>query len=148
VTTTSQPTIEQLGSDLVVHAARLVRVVARATASEAPAGLRLLSQLDELGPVTVTELARADRSSQPTTSAAVSGLEQRALIGRVPHPTDARSHRVELTAHGRAVLAQARERHGRILADQMTRRSLDPSDLERAVDLLRRLTTTPDEQEN
>jgi DNA-binding MarR family transcriptional regulator len=139
---------EALGSELVVHAARLVRVVARATSAEAPAGLRLLSQLDELGPVTVTALARADRSSQPTTSAAVVGLEQRGLVTRAPHPSDARSQVLDLTSAGRTALEEARRRHGRALADLVGRAGLAESDLRQAVDLLRRLTTVSHPHQN
>ena len=55
-----------VSSELVTYAARLVRVVGRQASGDSAASLRLLSQLDELGPSTVTDLAKADRTSQPT----------------------------------------------------------------------------------
>ncbi len=135
------PSTSSLTGELVTLSARLVRVVARAAAHEAPAGLRLLSQLDELGPQTVTALARADRSSQPTTSAAVSGLEQRGLVARTANPDDARSTLVALTEAGRSELAQARVRHGEIVARLLREHDLDEEALAACVDVLRRLTT-------
>ena len=61
----------------------------------------MLSILDERGDLTVTALAEADRCSQPTMSAQVSGLQQRGLLEKRPHATDARSSVVSLTPAGR-----------------------------------------------
>ena len=129
-----------LSSQLVTHAARLVRVVTRAAASESPASLRLLSQLDELGPLTVTDLARADRTAQPTTSAAVKAMEERGLVTRAANRTDARSTLVTLTPSGRAELATARARNAAVLDELVARRGVSPEDLETAVAVLRTLT--------
>jgi DNA-binding MarR family transcriptional regulator len=75
--------------------------------------------LDELGPTTVGELARADRTSQPTATAAVNALVERGWGARTPHPRDARSSLVEMTDTGRAVLAGARREYGAMLADRL-----------------------------
>jgi len=128
-------------AELVTYAARLVRVVARAAANESPASLRLLSQLDELGEISVTELARADRTTQPTTSAGVRALEEKGWVTRVAHPGDARSTLLALTDSGRAELAAARTRHGAVVEELAARHGLDPAALTQAVEVLRTLTT-------
>jgi DNA-binding MarR family transcriptional regulator len=131
---------DNLSSQLVTHAARLVRVVTRAAASDSPAMLRLLSQLDELGPLTVTGLARADRTSQPTTSAAVKAMEERGFVTRVAHEADARSTLVTLADAGREELRAARVRHAAVLDELIARHGVSRADLETAVTVLRTLT--------
>ena len=129
------------GSELVTYAARLVRVVTRSSADDSPAGTRLLSQLDELGPVSVGDLARADRTSQPTVSAAVGQLEERGLVTRLAHPTDARSTLVTLTDGGRTALTRARRRNGEVLDRLCERHGISPEAVADAVAVLRTLTT-------
>src|SRR5438309_1202003 len=109
------------GAELVMYAARLVRVIGRAAAVDSPVAqtavtLRLLSQLDELGPVSITELARADRTTQPTISNAVRALEDRGLVTRTANAQDARSSTLALTDAGRDELAAVRARHAEIVA--------------------------------
>ena len=106
-----------------MYAGRLARAITRVADHDVPrASLRLMAQLDELGPSTVGRLAEADRCSQPTMSAAVSALTDRDWANKRPNPDDARSCLVELTDTGRAVLADARTRNAatiraRFLAD-------------------------------
>lgn len=127
-----------LASDLVTYAARLVRAVRRT--AELPAGLRLLSILDELGPSTVTALAAADRTSQPTTTAAVRDLAQRGLVEKQPHPEDARSSLVVLTDTGRDELARVRRRNGEAVAARLDAHPTHTAeDLATAVAVLRDL---------
>jgi DNA-binding MarR family transcriptional regulator len=45
-----------------------------------PSGIRILALLDELGPLGVTALADADRSSQPTVSGAVQQLVEEGWV--------------------------------------------------------------------
>jgi len=127
-------------SELVTYAARLVRVVARAL--DRPASLRLLAQLEELGPVTVTELARADRTAQPTTSAALRGLQERGLVDREPHPNDGRSSVMTLTPAGRSELASARQANGKVVTDLLEQRGVPEDEVRTAVHVLKTLTTT------
>ncbi|MDX6324206.1 MAG: hypothetical protein QOK15_560 [Nocardioidaceae bacterium] len=134
-------TSSRSGAELVMYAARLVRVIGRAAALDSPVTLRLLSQLDELGPVSITELARADRTTQPTISTAVRALEQRGLVTRTANEQDARSSTLALTVAGREELAAARERHAEVLADLVATHGVEPAALQNAVDVLRRLTT-------
>ena len=100
----------ELASDLVTHAARLVRAVRREL--ELPAGTRVISLLDEHGPLGITQLADLDRSSQPTMSGAVAQLVERGWATKEPNPADARASVVTLTDAGRAELARVRRRNG------------------------------------
>jgi len=129
---------------MVMYAARLVRVIGRAAALDSPVTLRLLSQLDELGPVSITELARADRTTQPTISTAVRALEERGLVARTANEHDGRSSTIVLTDAGENELAAARARHAEIFADLVERHGIAPDALEKAVEVLRTLTT-PDQ---
>jgi DNA-binding MarR family transcriptional regulator len=128
--------ITELASDLVVHAARLVRAVRREL--ELPAGVRVLSLLDEHGPLGVTQLAATDRCSQPTMSAAVTQLVERGWVTKARNPDDARGSVVTLTDAGRAELTGVRRRHGvRVAALVADHPTLTTEDLATAVAVLR-----------
>jgi DNA-binding MarR family transcriptional regulator len=132
----SQSEVERLGSELVVQSARLVRAVRRAL--EQPTGVRALSLLDEQGPSTVTQLAHADRCSQPTMTGTVNALVEHGWARRTPHPDDARSSLVELTDAGREVLARTRRGHGETVAARLARTGrFGPAELATAVAVLR-----------
>ena len=132
----------ELASDLVVHAARLVRAVRREL--HLPAGIRILSLLDEFGPLGITRLADLDRSSQPSMSGAVAQLVDEGWVGKAPNPADARASVVTLTDAGRAELARVRrafgERVAGLVADHPT---LTPEDLATAVAVLRGVLADP-----
>src|SRR5689334_18464675 len=103
-----------------MYAARLVRAVRRAV--DSPAGVRVLSLLDELGPQGVSALAAADRCSQPTMTGTVNALLERGMVTKSPHPDDARSTLVDLTDAGRAELARLRRDNGRVVAERLAAR--------------------------
>ena len=130
-----------LSSDLVIHAARLVRAVRRE--HEAPAGLRVLSLLDELGPLGITQLADADRCSQPTMSAAVTALVKAGHVAKRPHPHDARSSVVTLTDDGAAELARVRRHYAGIVAARLTATDHTREELATAVAVLRDVLAVP-----
>ena len=114
---TTRPDAEELASELVVQAARLVRAV-RATA-DLPAGFRVLSLLDEHGPLGITALATIDRCSQPTMSASVAQLAGRGWVDKRPNPADARGSVVTLTDAGRDQLTALRRANGRAVAARL-----------------------------
>jgi DNA-binding MarR family transcriptional regulator len=153
-----QPTteLEQLSAELVVYAGRLVRAVSRRVAYDAPAAtLRLLSQVEELGPVTVGDLARADRCSQPTMTNAVHNLTAKGWARKDPNPHDARSSFVTISDDGRQVLATSRRRYAAVIAERLRATpEHGPADVAAAVALLRHLLEqspeqfTPDHQES
>jgi len=127
--------LEEQSSELVVHAARLVRAVRRRVGH--PAGIRILALLDELGPQGVTQLAEADRSSQPTVSGSVRQLEEQGLVSRDHDPQDARRTVVRLTAAGRRRLREARRDNGRAVAERLARTGHTADDVAAAVAVLR-----------
>lgn len=135
-----------LASELVVQAARLVRTIRRE--AELPAGTRVLSLLDQYGPLGVTALAVLDGSSQPTTSGAVAPLVAQGLVTKAPNPDDGRGTVVTLTAAGSAELARVREANGRRVAERLaahhraTGTATTPDELATAVAVLQRVLGT------
>jgi DNA-binding MarR family transcriptional regulator len=128
-------TPQDLGSDITQYAARLVRLLRRE--HRQPAGMRVLSVLDEAGALGITQLAAIDQCSQPTMTGTVNGLVERGWVSKRPDPADARSNRVELTAAGRRVLADARRTNGALVADRLAARGDSAHDLATAVTVLR-----------
>ena len=146
------PTLEELSAELVLHTGRLVRAISRQTAGLAvdvpTAQLRLLSQVDELGPVTIGALAAGDRCSQPTMSAGVQVLCERGWALKAPNPGDARSSLVSLTDAGRTVLSEARRERAAVVAARLRSDPRhDERDLATAVAVLRGLLDQPDNDE-
>jgi DNA-binding MarR family transcriptional regulator len=127
--------LEQHSSELVVQAARLVRAVRRRV--EQPAGIRILSLLDELGPLGVTAIAEADRSSQPTISGAVRQLVDKGWVAKEPDASDARRSLVLLTAEGRQRLSDTRRDNGVAVAERLARTGHTAEDVAHAVAVLR-----------
>jgi DNA-binding MarR family transcriptional regulator len=136
--------LEALSAELVVCLGRLNRAIGRDTvglgAAVPTASLRLLAQVEELGPATVGALARADHCSQPTMSGTVAGLVERGWASKRPNPDDARSSLVELTDEGRAVLDAARRDRAAVVAARARADGRhDESDLAVTVAVLRGL---------
>ena len=129
------PTKTELGSDLVIYASRLVRAIRREL--DLPAGTRVLSILDEVGAVGISQLAQLDNCSQPTMSAAVASLSELGLISKTPHPSDARSSVVELTPAGRQELQDVRTRYASAIAARLEERGHTTEQLATAVAVLR-----------
>ena len=112
-----------------------------------PAGVRVLSVLDEQGPLTVTQLAAAYSCSQPTMTGLVNQLLEQALATKEPHPTDTRAALVVPTAAGTAELARVRRLNGEAIAAQLDEHpTLTADDLRTAVTVLRELAR-PDSRE-
>jgi DNA-binding MarR family transcriptional regulator len=59
------------------------------------------------GPPTQQEAAELSGSDRMMTSKVLAALEDSGLVTRTPDPRDARSKRITLTAHGKAVIHQA-----------------------------------------
>jgi DNA-binding MarR family transcriptional regulator len=129
------PDVDDLSSDLTVYAARLVRLVRREHAPSA--GTRVLSILDETGPLGITALAQIDRCSQPTMTGQVNQLVEAGWVTKEPNPADARSSLVHLTAVGRAELARIRQLSAALVSERLARRTdLSTDDLATAVAVL------------
>lgn len=127
-----------LAEDLVTQAARLVRAMRRRHGL--PAGIRVLSVLDEQGPLSVTQLAAAYSCSQPTMTGLVNQLLEQGWASKEPHPSDTRSTLVRPTAAGTAELARVRRLNGEAVAALVARHpTLTTAELRTAVTLLRAL---------
>ena len=94
--------------------------------SSAPEGLR------------ITELGEDVLLTQPGMSRLVARLEARGLVRRVDDPEDARACRIRLTPAGAATQRRIGRTHARHVAEAMSR-NLDRRELERLLDLCRRL---------
>jgi DNA-binding MarR family transcriptional regulator len=134
-------TRQQLGSDLTLYAARLVRLLRRELPQ--PAGMRVLSILDESGPIGITQLAAIDQCRQPTMSGTVNGLVELGWVTKQPDPADARGSLVSLTPAGRTVLAGAREANGAAIAARLAASGTATEDLATAVAVLRTVLEAP-----
>lgn len=123
-------------AELVVRAASLIRHLRRDVG--VPAAYRVLAVLDDLGPTTVSELALAGGTSQPTMSAQVAALVEDGLVTRGPHPSDARAQLLTMTDAGRARLEQHRHRIADAIRGQLSNHT--PEEIATAVAVLRSLT--------
>jgi DNA-binding MarR family transcriptional regulator len=73
------------------------------------AGFNVLTILDGAGePLLPSEIARRMIVSKPTITKVTTSLERRGYIRRMPNPSDARSHQLEITAKGRDAMRSAR----------------------------------------
>jgi len=127
--------MQDLGSELSLYAARLIRQLRRELPQ--PVGMRVLSILDETGPVGITQLAAIDQCSQSTMSGTVTALVARGWVAKQPDPADARGSLVTLTATGRRTLADARRANGAAIADRLAAAGVDADQLAVAVLVLR-----------
>jgi DNA-binding MarR family transcriptional regulator len=101
----------------------------------------VLGRLDRQGPLSVSDLAVAERLRPQSMAQTVSDLEAERLVARSPDPDDGRRAIVELTDEGRAALeADRRRRDGWLaeaIAGDLSRE--EQAVLRDAVDLVRRL---------
>src|SRR2546430_2605703 len=118
---------DALADRLHSAAIHLLRRVATVDAGSglSPARLSALSVIVYGGPLTMSELARAERVSPATITSTVSGLESAGLVLRRRQGTDARSVSVETTPKGREVLTEGRRRRVAVLAGALD--ALDPA---------------------
>jgi DNA-binding MarR family transcriptional regulator len=123
-------------AELVIRAASLIRHLRRDVG--VPASYRVLAILDDLGPTTVSELAVAGGTSQPTMSAQVGALVEEGLVARSPHPSDARAHLLTMTEAGRTELDEHRRRIADAIRDRLSTHT--PEEIASAVAVLRSLT--------
>jgi DNA-binding MarR family transcriptional regulator len=101
----------------------------------------VLGRLDREGPLSVSDLAQAERVRPQSMAQTVGDLEAEGLVVRRPDPNDRRRAPLELTEQGRVVLEADRRRREGWLASSIAER-LSPEEqvvLRDAVELLRRL---------
>jgi DNA-binding MarR family transcriptional regulator len=134
--------LTRLGEDLVVASSRLSRAASRNVNTVPHAAMRVLGRLDELGQARISELAKADRCSQPTMSTLVQRLEEQGLVHRASDPADSRASLISLSDQGLAELRSARRQAGVALADQLRRLpEAEVAKLQEAVAIVHKLLT-------
>jgi len=130
-----------LASELRVVLGRLMRRLRAEHAFSLSHGAAL-GRLDREGPQTTVALATAERVRPQSMGQTLAELETQGLVSRRPDETDGRKTLLELTAEGRRVLSEDRQRREGWLAEALDE-SFSASErqtLKRAVSLLARLT--------
>ncbi len=134
--------LTQLGVDMVVASARVTRMASRDVSALPHAAMRLLGRLDELGPTRISELAKADRCSQPTMSNLVQRQEEQGWVRREADPADSRASLISLTEAGYGELQRARQEAGAAIAARLRQLpATDLATLEAAVAVMHKILT-------
>ncbi len=130
-----------LGEDLVTTAARIVRWVPKSDHfGLSLAAARILARLNDNGPTRISDLAAAERCSQPTITNHVKRLEAMGLVDREADPRDARAWMIGLNAAGKRELAAMRDSLGTTLEPYLARLSRrDLKALREGVETMQRL---------
>ncbi|HXC18856.1 MAG TPA: MarR family transcriptional regulator [Acidimicrobiales bacterium] len=85
---------------------RLARALRhQASASLSPSQVSALASVDEFGPLRISALAALESVGAPVATRVVASLEELDLLERTDDPEDKRASLVELSEHGRQVLA-------------------------------------------
>jgi DNA-binding MarR family transcriptional regulator len=134
--------LTRLGVDMVVAATRLSRLATRNVNALPHAAMRVLGRIDELGQARISQLAKADRCSQPTMSNLVQRLEGEGLVRRAADPADSRASLISLTDAGLAELRGARQQAGEALSAYLAQLpASDLTTLEASVAVIHKLLT-------
>ena len=123
----------------VMRLARRMRIE-RASTDLSLNQLAVLGTLNRRGPLSVGELAAAERVQPPSMTRTVSCLYDLGLVRREPHPHDRRQVVIHLTDEARTVLAEDRARRDAWLARRLV--ELTPEErrlLRKVAPLLERL---------
>lgn len=111
---------DELGSELLTVLAQLNRwATSRADLPVPYAQARLLSLIDLHGPARISELAIADRCSQPTITQQLRRLDEAGWIERTPDADDARAVQISLTRSGRAAIRRTRRARSAVVAPHL-----------------------------
>lgn len=133
--------LRSFGESLITTAARIVRWLPKDEHFEISiAAARLLARLNDDGPTRISDLAVAERCSQPTITNHVKRLESSHLVDRTVDPSDGRAWMISITDDGRTRLGQLRLSLSRSLEPYLARLSRrDLKALHEGVDVMKRL---------
>jgi DNA-binding MarR family transcriptional regulator len=127
--TTTDATPEVLAARLRLANARLARRVRREALSAGDdltaSRLAALATIEDLGPITLGELAAEEQVQPPSMTRIVARLEEHGLTSREVDSQDRRIVRVQITDAGRQTLARSRTRKTAFLAQRVARLSPD-----------------------
>lgn len=93
----------------VQHLGRRLRDIDRASGIS-PARFSALAGLAFDGPTNVSELAAFERVKRPTMTRLIQDMERDGLVERHADPVDGRGVRIRITARGRRLVQQVRQR--------------------------------------
>jgi DNA-binding MarR family transcriptional regulator len=102
--------------------------------------LSALANIEYRQPVTLGELATAERVTPPTMTKIVARLQEAELVSRTPDPNDKRIQRLSLSTEGERFIARSRSRKNAYLAKRL--RKLNPDEvakLEAAVAVMEKI---------
>jgi DNA-binding MarR family transcriptional regulator len=140
--------LHALGEDLITTSARVVRWVPKSnTFTLSLAAARILARLNDNGPTRISELAVAERCSQPTITNHIKRMEAAGFVARNADARDARAWMIELTPRGREELRILRVSLGTGIEPYLAKLSRrDLKALREGVEAMRRLmaVATPD----
>ena len=136
--------LHALGEDLITTSARIVRWVPKSgTFTLSLAAARILARLADNGPTRISELAVAERCSQPTITNHIKRMEAAGFVQRSADARDARAWMIELTPAGREQLAQLRDSLGTGVEPYLAKLSRrDLKALKDGIEAMRRLMAT------
>ena len=137
----SSPELTERAARLRLAITRTARRMRQEAGSElGPASVSALATIDRTGPLTPSELAKAERIQRPTATRVLARLEEEGLVSRAADPTDGRCSIVTATPEGTALLKHLRGRKNAYLARRMKRLPEDDVvALERAAEILERV---------
>jgi DNA-binding MarR family transcriptional regulator len=136
--------LHDLGEALISTSARIIRWAPTTDSELSLSAARILARLMDNGPSRISDLAVAEKSSQPTITNHIKRLEAARLVRRTADPTDARAWRIDLTPRGRDRLAQMRAQMGTNVEPYLGQLSEDEQDaLRRGIDVMRQLMALP-----
>ncbi len=111
--------LHELGEDLISTAARVVRWAPSDSGRVSVASARVMARLNDAGQLKISDLAAAERSSQPTITNHIQRLEAAGLVQREDDPNDGRVSLISLTPAGRDELVALRDSIGTALAPHL-----------------------------
>ncbi len=133
--------LQALGEELITTAARMVRWAPKDQGfTISLAATRLLARLNDNGPTRISDLAIAERCSQPTITNHIKRLEAAGLVSRQVDAGDARAWIISLTGTGEEQLASMRASIGTSLQPHLAAMSRkDRKALREGIAAMRRL---------
>ncbi|MBT0771565.1 MarR family transcriptional regulator [Kineosporia sp. J2-2] len=137
----------ELGEHLVPVLGRLARLLRQIElpGEPSPVTLAVLRRLRDEGTARITDLARAERASQPAMTQLLGRMERAGLVVRVHDQHDRRSVRAQITGTGRDLLRRTENHYARALGLRLGQLSAHDRDtLGEALPALAHLASAPD----
>jgi DNA-binding MarR family transcriptional regulator len=140
--------VHRLASDLRLAVTRMARHLRQhADGGRSPSQLAMLATIERRGPMTLGDLAAAERIQPPSVTAVVARLEEAGLVSRTTHERDRRISMVAVTSAGVAFLRESRRAKEAFLARKLAALpEEDRTALARSALLLEEMLVEPEEE--